>query len=43
MTVRTMTDVAVYGSRSAWRLLLTTDYARRGDMWIPLRTVATPW
>lgn len=43
LTVRTMTDAKVYGSRADWRLLLTTDYGRRGDTWIPLRTVATTW
>ncbi|MEU1183620.1 nuclear transport factor 2 family protein [Streptomyces sp. NPDC005820] len=43
LTVRTMTDATVYESRADWRLLLTTDYARRGGAWIPLRTVATTW
>ncbi|MEU5598431.1 nuclear transport factor 2 family protein [Streptomyces sp. NPDC020298] len=43
LTVRTMTDAKVYGSRANWRLLLTTDYGHRGDTWIPLRTVATTW
>ncbi|MFD4553923.1 nuclear transport factor 2 family protein [Streptomyces sp. NPDC058469] len=43
LTVRTMTDATVYGSRADWRLLLTTDYGPRGDTWIPLRTVATTW
>ncbi|MFG3552256.1 nuclear transport factor 2 family protein [Streptomyces sp. NPDC047725] len=43
LTVRTMTDATVYGSRAGWRLLLTTDYARRGTRWIPVRTIATAW
>ncbi|MFI6341230.1 nuclear transport factor 2 family protein [Streptomyces sp. NPDC050535] len=43
LTVRTMTDAKVDGSRTDWRLLLTTDYGRRGETWIPLRTVATTW
>lgn len=43
LTVRTMTDATVYGSRADGRLLLTTDYGPRGDTWIPLRTVATTW
>ncbi|MFF2131240.1 nuclear transport factor 2 family protein [Streptomyces olivochromogenes] len=43
LTVRTKTDAKVYGSRADWRLLLATDYARGGDAWIPMRTVATTW
>lgn len=43
LTVRTTTDATVYGSRAHWRLLLTTDYGRHGETWIPLRTVATTW
>ncbi|WP_162794184.1 nuclear transport factor 2 family protein [Streptomyces paludis] len=43
LTVRTLTDAKVYGSRADWRLLLTTDYGRRDGTWIPLRTVATTW
>ncbi|MGV9339975.1 nuclear transport factor 2 family protein [Streptomyces sp. NPDC003688] len=43
LTARTVTDAKVYGSRAHWRLLLTTEYARRDDTWIPLRTVATTW
>jgi hypothetical protein len=43
LTVRAMTDATVYGGRADWRLLLTTDYARRGNTWIPMRTVATTW
>lgn len=43
LTARTITDATVYGTRADWRLRLTTDYARRGDAWIPLRTVATTW
>ncbi|WP_199837525.1 nuclear transport factor 2 family protein [Streptomyces caniscabiei] len=43
LTFRTMTDATVYGSRADWRLLLTNDYTRRGDTWIPSRTVATTW
>lgn len=43
LTVRTRTDALVYGTRAEWRLLLATDYARRDDDWIPLRTVATTW
>lgn len=43
LTVRTMTDATVYGSRADWRLLLTTDYGPCGDTWSPLQTVATTW
>ncbi|MFC9914386.1 nuclear transport factor 2 family protein [Streptomyces sp. NPDC059862] len=43
LVVRTVTDATVYGTRTNWRLQLATDYARRGDTWATLRTVATTW
>ncbi|WP_369230434.1 nuclear transport factor 2 family protein [Streptomyces sp. R21] len=43
LVVRTVTDATVYGTRWDWRLQLATDYARRGDTWGVLRTVATTW
>ncbi len=35
LTLRTMTDATVHGSRSTWQLQLITDYAHRDDTWIP--------
>ncbi|MEH0580249.1 nuclear transport factor 2 family protein [Streptomyces sp. B21-108] len=43
LVVRTVTDATVYGTRANWRLQLATDYAREGDTWATLRTVATTW
>ncbi|MEU5655111.1 nuclear transport factor 2 family protein [Streptomyces sp. NPDC047737] len=43
LVARTVTDATVYGARANWRLQLATDYAREGDVWVPLRTVATTW
>ncbi|MEU6251320.1 nuclear transport factor 2 family protein [Streptomyces sp. NPDC047043] len=43
LVVRTVTDATVYGTRWDWRLQLTTDYARKGDIWVVLRTEATTW
>lgn len=43
LTVRTVTDATVYGTRGDWRLLLSTDYARHDGVWVPQRTVATTW
>ncbi|WP_159106869.1 nuclear transport factor 2 family protein [Streptomyces rishiriensis] len=43
LVARTVTDATVYGTRADWRLQLVTDYARQGDTWVTLRTVATTW
>ncbi|WP_331750030.1 nuclear transport factor 2 family protein (plasmid) [Streptomyces longwoodensis] len=43
LTVRTVTDATVYGTRAGWRLRLATDYARHDDAWVAQRTVATTW
>ncbi|ALO92408.1 hypothetical protein SHL15_1234 [Streptomyces hygroscopicus subsp. limoneus] len=43
LTVRTVTDATVYGTRTGWRLHLATDYARHDDVWVAQRTVATTW
>ncbi|MFE6822265.1 DUF4440 domain-containing protein [Streptomyces sp. NPDC057690] len=43
LVVRTVTDATVYGTRADWRLQLATEYARRGDAWVVLRTEATTW
>ncbi|MGI5459637.1 nuclear transport factor 2 family protein [Streptomyces sp. CA-249302] len=43
LVVRTVTDATVYGTRWDWRLQLATDYARRSDTWVVLRTKATTW
>ncbi|WP_069628761.1 nuclear transport factor 2 family protein [Streptomyces niveus] len=33
LTVRTVTDATVYGTRSDWRLLLSTDHTRHDGVW----------
>jgi hypothetical protein len=38
-----ITDATLYGSHADWRLQLTMDYARVGDSWIALRSVARSW
>ncbi|MEU9639542.1 nuclear transport factor 2 family protein [Streptomyces tendae] len=43
LTVKTVTDATVYGTRADWRLRLSTDYARHDEVWTPQRTVATTW
>jgi hypothetical protein len=43
LTVRTVTDATVHGTRAGWRLRLATDYARHNDVWGAQRTVATTW
>ncbi|GAA3777236.1 nuclear transport factor 2 family protein [Streptomyces coacervatus] len=43
LVVRTATDATVYGTRANWPLQLATDYARKGDTWVALRTEATTW
>lgn len=43
LTVRTVTDATVYGTRAGWRLRLATDYVRHDDVWVAQRTVATTW
>ncbi|MFJ8108321.1 nuclear transport factor 2 family protein [Streptomyces sp. NPDC096132] len=43
LVVRTATDATVYGTRANWPLQLATDYARKGDTWVVLRTEATTW
>ncbi|KOU73311.1 hypothetical protein ADK57_08935 [Streptomyces sp. MMG1533] len=43
LVTRTVTDATVYGTRANWRLQLTTDYARTGNTWAMIRTVATTW
>jgi ketosteroid isomerase-like protein len=40
---RIVTDATVYGTHADWRLQLTMDYAREGDNWIALRSVARTW
>ncbi|MFZ3494113.1 hypothetical protein ACODT5_12960 [Streptomyces sp. 5.8] len=40
---RIVTDATVYGTRANWRLHFTMDYAREGDTWAGLRSVATTW
>ncbi|MER5182513.1 nuclear transport factor 2 family protein [Streptomyces sp. NPDC002896] len=40
---RIVTDATVYGTHADWRLQLTMDYAREGDTWTALRSVATTW
>ncbi|WP_406481649.1 nuclear transport factor 2 family protein [Streptomyces sp. NBC_01615] len=40
---RIVTDATVYGAHAAWPLQLAMDYAREGDTWIALRSVATTW
>ena len=43
LIARTLTDARVYGGRNEWRLQLALDYARRSDLWIAERAVATLW
>lgn len=38
---RIVTDATVYGTRAHWPLQLVLDYARTGDSWTALRSVAT--
>ncbi|MCT9082715.1 nuclear transport factor 2 family protein [Streptomyces fulvoviolaceus] len=40
---RIVTDATVYGAHADWRLQLAMDYAREGDTWTALRSVATTW
>jgi hypothetical protein len=43
LVARVVTDATVYGTHADWRLRLTMDYARPGDTWAALRSVATTW
>jgi len=43
LVTRTVTDATVYGTRTRWRLRLSTDYARESGTWVARRTVATTW
>ncbi|MEV4130585.1 nuclear transport factor 2 family protein [Dactylosporangium sp. NPDC049742] len=40
---RIVTDATVYGTRAQWPLQLVLDYARTGESWIALRSIATTW
>jgi hypothetical protein len=40
---RIVTDATVYGTRADWPLQFTMDYARDGETWTALRSVATTW
>lgn len=40
---RIVTDATVDGTHTNWRLQLTTNYARAGESWIALRSVARSW
>ena len=43
LTVRTLTDATVWGSRAPWRLILRSWFQPRGDDWVITRTVASTW
>jgi hypothetical protein len=36
-------DATIWGSRSNWRLQITTSLSRQDDSWVPTRSVATTW
>ncbi|MEV2193627.1 nuclear transport factor 2 family protein [Streptomyces phaeochromogenes] len=38
-----VTEATVYGTHADWPLQFTMDYARDGDTWTALRSVATTW
>ncbi|MFM9700418.1 nuclear transport factor 2 family protein [Streptomyces europaeiscabiei] len=40
---RIVTEATVYGTHADWPLQFTMDYARDGDTWTALRSVATTW
>jgi ketosteroid isomerase-like protein len=40
---RIVTEATVYGTHADWPLQFTMDYARDGDTWTSLRSVATTW
>jgi ketosteroid isomerase-like protein len=40
---RSVVDATIYGSRGAWNLQLTTNYARKDGKWIAMSTVATTY
>lgn len=40
---RSVVDATIYGGRGTWNLQLTTDYVRRNDRWIAMKTVATTY
>ncbi|MGW0584134.1 nuclear transport factor 2 family protein [Streptomyces sp. NPDC002920] len=40
---RIVTEATVYGTHADWPLQFTMDYARDGETWTALRSVATTW
>ncbi|MFJ1806743.1 MULTISPECIES: nuclear transport factor 2 family protein [unclassified Streptomyces] len=40
---RVVTEATVYGTHADWPLRFTMDYAREGETWTALRSVATTW
>ncbi|MFE7838914.1 nuclear transport factor 2 family protein [Streptomyces sp. NPDC057474] len=40
---RIVTEATVYGTYADWPLQFTMDYARDGETWTALRSVATTW
>jgi hypothetical protein len=40
---RIVTEATVYGTHADWPLQFTMDWARGGEAWIALRSVATTW
>lgn len=40
---RIVTEATVYGTHADWPLQFTMDYARDGESWTALRSVATTW
>lgn len=43
LVARIVTEATVYGTHADWPLRFTMDYARDGDTWTALRSVATTW
>ncbi|WP_328979847.1 nuclear transport factor 2 family protein [Streptomyces canus] len=40
---RIVTEATVYGTHADWPLQFTMDWARSGETWTALRSVATTW
>ncbi|WP_353711981.1 nuclear transport factor 2 family protein [Arthrobacter sp. K5] len=43
LTVRTLTDATIWGSRATWRLTLRSWLEPRGTEWVVARTIASTW